>query len=157
VYLAILEFVLGKLIGGAALLLLAAFMFAGFLGAEVASGAAKFLAFGIAVVLPGAAGAALIASHFRAKRGFVDRKEALRQQTLEAELVRLAGRHGAKLTIVEAVAELAVSPEQAKDALDALARRGLADFEVTESGVVVYAFHDVARLSEKQQAKGILE
>jgi hypothetical protein len=57
--------VVGKLLGGAGLLLVALFMFAGFLGAEVASGAAKFLAFGIAVVLPGAAGAALIASHFK--------------------------------------------------------------------------------------------
>ena len=70
----ILECGLGKLPGGAGLVLLALFMFAGFLGAEVASGAAKFLAFGIAVVLPGAAGAALIVSHFKGKRGFVDRR-----------------------------------------------------------------------------------
>jgi hypothetical protein len=148
---------LGKLIGGSALVLLGLFMLVGFLGADRAFDAATVFALGIAVVLPIGAGGALIRSQLRTKSGFDERRAALRQQTLEAELLRLAGKHGAKLTIVEAVSELAVTPEDAKEALDALARRGIADFQVTDSGVVVYAFHDLARLSEKSKAKGILE
>ena len=111
----------------------------------------------IAVLLPGATGAALIAAHFRGKGRLANRKQELRQQTLEAEALLLAGKHGGKLTIIELVGALAVTPEDAKNALDALARRGLADFEVTESGVIVYAFHDLQKLSEKSQSKNILE
>ena len=149
---------MGRLIGGAALLLLALFMFVGFLGADMdASGAAQLFALIIAVGLPAAGGGALIYSHLRGKGQLANRKAALKQQTLEAEVLRLAGQHQGKITVVETVSALAVTPEEAKEALDALARRGLADFEVTESGVIVYAFHDVQRLSEKSKAKGILE
>jgi hypothetical protein len=148
----------GSLIGGIALLLLALFMFFGFLRADVdASGAAQLFAVLIAVGLPAAGGSALIYSHVRSKGRLAGRKAGLRQQTLEAEVLRLAVQHQGKLTVVETVSALAVTPEEAKEALDALARRGLADFEVTESGVIVYAFHDVQRLSEKSRAKGILE
>ena len=149
---------MGRLLGGAGLLLLALFMFVGYLGSDSdAAAGARFAAFVIAVLLPGAAGAALLRSYFREKRGVGQRKAELRDKTLEAELLRLAGKHAGKLTIVEAVAELAISPEEAKTGLDALARRGLADFEVTDSGVVVYAFHDLQRLSEKPHSRGILE
>ncbi len=149
---------MGKLLGGSALLLVSLVMFAGFLGAtRDASMAAIIGAFGIAVLLPGVIGAALIAAHFRGKGRLANRKQALRQQTLEAEALLLAGKHGGKLTVIEMVGALAVTPEDAKEALDALARRGLADFEVTESGIIVYAFHDLQRLSEKAQSKNILE
>jgi hypothetical protein len=148
----------GRLIGGGALLLLALFMFAGFLGADIdASGPAKLFAFIIAVGLPAAGGGALIMSHFRGKGQLAGRKAELRQQTLEAEVLRLAGQYGGKITVVETVGALAVTPEEAKEALDALARRGMADFQVTDSGVIVYSFHDVQRLSEKSRAKDILE
>jgi hypothetical protein len=146
------------LIGGAALLALAAFMFAGFLGADIsASGGAKSIAFIIAVLLPAGGGAALILSHVRGKGQLAGRKAELRQQTLEAEVLRLAAQQQGKITVVETVTALAVTPEEAKEALDALARRGLADFQVTDSGVIVYAFHDVQKLSEKSKARGILE
>jgi hypothetical protein len=147
----------GRLIGGAALLALALFMFAGFLRAGNAAGGAKFFAFIITVLLPAGGGAALILSHFRGKGQLAGRKAELRQQTLEAEVLRLAAQQQGKITVVETVSALAVTPEEAKEALDALARRGLADFQVTDSGVIVYAFHDVQKLSEKSKAKGILE
>jgi hypothetical protein len=35
--------------------------------------------------------------------------------------------------------------------------RGVAEPEVTESGLLVYAFHDVRRLEEKPRSKGVLE
>lgn len=137
------------------LIALAAFMFIGYLGADV-SGPAAVFALLITVVLPAAGGVALVTGRVRG-RALGARREELRQQTLEAELLRLAGRHGGRLTIVEAVSELAITPEEAKQALDALSVRGLADFEVTESGIVVYVFHDVKNLGDKSRSRGLLE
>jgi hypothetical protein len=150
--------VVGRVAGGIGLLLIALFMFAGYLGADLdASAGATFLALAVAVGLPAAGGAALLASHFRASGRVADRKQDLRRQTIDAEVLRLAGQHGGKLTVVEVIGSLALPPDEAKAVLDSLARRELADLEVTDSGVIVYAFHDVARLSVKSKAKGILD
>lgn len=137
------------------LIALAGFMFIGYLGADVGGGAAVF-ALLITVAAPAAAGIALLSGRLRLGSGGA-RKLELRQQTLEAELLRIARAHGGKLTIVEAVSELAVTPEEAKQSLDTLAVRGLADFEVTDSGVVVYVFHDLQHLGDKAKSKGLLE
>ncbi|MBM4182635.1 MAG: hypothetical protein FJ207_00250 [Gemmatimonadetes bacterium] len=141
---------------GWVLVALATFMFVGYLGADVA-GAEAIAALIITVLLPGAAGAALISGRLGTRSRLDARREALRRQTLEAELLRLARRHAARLTVVEVVSELAVSPDEAKEALDALAVRGLADFEVTDSGVVVYVFHDVRHIEDKHDSRGLLE
>lgn len=149
---------MGRIAGGIGLLFLALIMFAGYLGADRdASAGATLLALAIAVGLPAAGGAALLAGHFRGRGRISDRKQDLRRQTIEAEVLRLAGQHAGKLTVVEVVGSLALPPEEAKTVLDSLARRELADLEVTDSGVIVYAFHDIARLSEKSKAKGILD
>jgi len=144
-----------KLIGSM-LLALAAFMFLGYLRSDVGGPAALF-ALLITVALPAPGGLALITGRLRGRHGTGTRRQELRQQTLEAELLRLAGRRGGKLTIVEAVGELAITPEDAKHALDALSVRGLADFEVTDSGIVVYVFHDVKNLEDKSRSRGLLE
>jgi hypothetical protein len=137
------------------LVVLATFMFVGYLGADVA-GPRAVIALIITVLLPAAGGIAILTGRVRSGR-LGGRREELRRHTLEAELLRLAGRHAGRLTIVEVVGELAVPPEEAKEALDALTVRGLADFEVTDSGVIVYVFHDVQHLGEKHDAKGLLE
>jgi hypothetical protein len=144
-----------KIIGWV-LLALSAFMFVGYLGADV-EGAAAIAALLITVVLPAAGGLALVTGRVGSSGKLSDRRAGLRRQTIEAELLRLAARHGGRITIVEAVSELALTPEEAKEALDALAVRGLADFEVTESGVIVYVFHDLRHLGEKSESKGLLE
>jgi len=146
---------MGRIVGWL-LLALAAFMFVGFLGSG-ASGAAAIAALLIVVVLPAAAGVALVRGARPGAGRLTKRQEELRRDTLQSELLRLAMQHGGKLTIVEAVAALALTPEEAKETLDALAVRGLADFEVTNSGVVVYVFHDVQKLGEKNQSRGLLE
>ncbi len=147
---------MGRLAGGGALLVLAGFMFMGYLRADVDGGAAV-MALALTVGLPAAAGIALIRGHYRSGSRVRGHKADLRQQTLEAELLRCAELHGGKLTIIEAVRDLAITPEDAKQALDALSLRGMAEFEVTDSGVVVYAFHDLQRLGDKPNARGILE
>lgn len=142
-------------IAGWLLLALAAFMFLGYLGAGI-SGPSAIAALFLVVVLPAVGGIMLIRGG-KAGRALTSRREELRRDTLQSEMLRLAGQHGGRITIIEAVSALAITPEEAKDALDGLAVRGLADFEVTDSGIVVYVFRDLQHLDDKHQSKGLLE
>jgi hypothetical protein len=145
----------GRTIGGIALLALAALMFVGFVrsDAELAS-LRTVLALLITVGIPGGAGVMLL----RAPGGRRSKRvEELRRQTIEAEILRLAMQHGGRLTVVEVASALALPPESAKTTLDSLAERELADLEITDKGVIVYAFHDAKHLSGKHSAKGILD
>ena len=54
-------------------------------------------------------------------------------------------------------AELAVPTTTAEELLNGLMTRELADIEVTDSGLLVYAFHDVRHLFGKETARGLLE
>ena len=38
-----------------------------------------------------------------------------------------------------------------------LVHQGIADIEVTDSGVLVYAFHDVQKLGEKSSSRDVLD
>jgi len=149
-----------KLIGGSALLLVALFMLYGSLNMRVNAGTstpAVIAALIITVAIPGFFGFKLLRDHFGGGKRNDQNKADVRQRTLEAEVLRLAGTQGGKLTIVEVVTAIAIRPEEAKTVLDSLAVRGLAEYEVTDSGIVVYDFHDIRRLSDKSSAKGILE
>lgn len=147
---------MSRIIGGI-LLALAAFMLIGYLRAEV-SGPAALFAVLLTIVLPAAGGLALLTGRWGWHGGRLGaRREQLRRETLQSELLRLAQQQGGRLTIVEAVSALAITPDEAKESLDALAVRGMADYEVTDSGIVVYVFHDLERLGDKQRSKGLLE
>lgn len=149
---------MGKLVGGALLLVLSLFMLMGF--ARSSASLASFstwLALLITVGLPAGGGAALITSHFRHGKRFGRRRELLRQQTLEAEILRLAAQRNGRLTLVEIVTEMAVPAELAQQALEALSIREVADVAVTDSGVLVYTFHDILHIDQKSGARGVLE
>src|SRR5262249_11573319 len=110
-----------KLIGAAALAVLALFMLVGFVNSGRDLGApATLAALAITVALP-AAGAALLArGHFTEKSRISGRKAELRRNTMDAEILRLAGQHGGRLTAVEVATALAVPPEAAAEALAGL-------------------------------------
>lgn len=147
-----------KIIGGTVLALLALLMLAGFLGSETDRTApATLAAFAITVLLPAAGAGLLVRSHFRERDRLSGRKALLRRQTVDAEILRLAGEHRGRLTAVEVARELSMSPEDAKSALDALTLRDQAEIEVTDEGVLVYGFHDVRHLGGKHSAKGVLD
>ena len=149
---------MGKLISSGGLLLLSLFMLLGFLKSDLTVGTAiSTLTFLIAVVLPAVGGVALLYSHWKQEEQLANRKQGLRQQTLEAEILKLAEHKGGKLTVVEVVSEMAVNTDTAKHTLDSLATRSLAEIELTDSGVLVYAFYDIQHLSEKSSAKGVLD
>lgn len=106
----------------------------------------------IAAGLPAAGGGLLLA-----RRRIAHRRAELRRDTLEAETLRMAGRYGGRLTAVEVAGELAVPTETAEEILNELMAREMAEIKITDSGVLVYAFHDVRHLSEKESARGLLE
>jgi hypothetical protein len=148
----------GKLWGGGALVLLALFMLVGFLQSDAeASGATKALTLLLTVGLPGGVGAKLLLDHFGARGRLDQRKDVLRRQTMESEILKLAGEKGGKLMLVEVVSALALPQAGAKDLLDGMVMRELADVEVSDSGVLVYSFHDIRHLSEKSTSRGVLD
>jgi hypothetical protein len=149
---------MSRLVGSALLLLLSLFMLVGFVRSDAALTApATLAALLITVVLPAGAGLALVAGHARGKGRLSRRRENLRRQTIESEILRLAEKRGGKLTAVEVASEMAIAPEAAKDALDSLALREVAEIEITDSGLIVYALRDVRHLAEKPHAKGVLD
>lgn len=145
-----------KLIAAGGLAAIALFMLLGFLSADVSGGAA-IVALLLVVGLPAAGAGLLVRSHFAERSRLTGRKALLRQQTLDAEILRLARERGGKLTVVEVATELGVAMEGAKEALDGLLLREHADLELTDSGVTVYHFYDVRHLDDKHTARGILD
>lgn len=140
------------------MLALSLFMLLGFLRSGVDVGApATIAALLIAVALPAAGGIALLTAPLRRRGRLATRKEVLWQQTVEAEILRLAAQREGRLTAVEVATEFALPPEKAKELLEALMVRDLADIQVTDSGVVVYIFHDIKHLADKPHAKGVLD
>jgi hypothetical protein len=149
---------MGRLWAGLALILVSLFMLVGFMRADLAASAmTTAIAVLVAVVLPAAGGAALLAGHFRSGRTLDSRRDQLRQQTLDSEVLRLAAKRDAKLTVVEVVTELGVSSEAAKETLDGLMMRELAEIEVTDAGMLVYRFRDIQGLPGKSSSRGVLD
>lgn len=148
---------MGKLIGGGGLIAVALFMLLGFFNAGPMSAAVATLTLLITVALPAASGGALLRSHFREKGRFGRQREQLRLQTYESEILLLAQRKGGKLTVVEVAAETGLDAPTADAALQSLAQQGVADIEVTDSGVLVYAFYDIQKLPEKDTSRNILD
>jgi len=150
-----------KLGGGIVLLMVSAFMGIGFLagGASHQAIGIQILAVLITVGIPGVTGVALLRQHHR--RGLASPPEAaaaaLPRARWTSELVKLAAKKGGRLTVVEAVAETALGPEEAQAAFDELCTSGLAEPQVTESGLIVYAFRDLLLLGEKSGSRGLLD
>lgn len=149
---------MARLVSGIGLLALSFFMLLGFARSGADAGApATMAALLLTVGLPAAGGVVLLAGHFGQGKRIAERKERLRMQTLESEILRLATLHGGRLTAVEVMTELAVPAETAKGALNELERKEIAEIEITESGVLVYSFHDIRHQAEKHGARRLLD
>jgi hypothetical protein len=140
---------------GGGLLALAALMALGFLRSNASiARPATIAALLIVVVLPAIAGIAII-------RGIGSGEEArrakLRQQTIEAEVMKLAMQQAGKLTALEVATALALPPDETTRALDAMVEREVADIEITDDGVIVYTFDAAKRLGSKHTSRGILD
>ena len=149
---------MGRIAGGVALLLLSLFMLLGFVRSDAAlSAPATIGALLITVGLPAIGGILLMNPRLMRGKQLATRREQLRQQTFESEILRLAAQRDGRLTVVELMTEFAIPQDQANALLESLVVRELAEIEITDSGVVVYAFHDVRHLGDKPRAKGILD
>lgn len=149
---------MGRFAGGVALLLLSLFMLLGFFRSDaVLTSPATIAALLITVGLPAVGGILLTTNRFGRGKRLAERRERLRQQTFESEILRLAAQRQGRLTAVEIMTEFAIPLDQANELLESLVVRELADIEVTDSGVVVYAFHDIRHIGDKPRAKGILD
>ena len=151
---------MSKLLGGIGLLFISAFMFIGFMagGAANQSPAIRLFAFAISCLLPGAGGVHLLRQHLR--RGLprgAGGADALRRQTWESEILKLAERRGGRLTVVEVVADTIIGAQDAEETLGAMVGRGMAEPEVTDGGLIVYRFPDVQQLKDKESSRGLLE
>jgi hypothetical protein len=149
---------MGKLLGGAALIAGALFMLLGFFNiSRPLSAPAAIASLLFTVALPGAAGVALLRSHFAARGSLARRREDLRRQTQEAEVLKLAQIHDGKLTVVEVATRLALPTTTVVELLAGLHERGLAELEITDAGLIVYRFPDVQNLPGKGTSRDVLE
>ncbi|GBC62943.1 hypothetical protein DENIS_3927 [Desulfonema ishimotonii] len=101
--------------------------------------------------------AAVVAVIFGARKYLARKAARDRDKNLNADILRLARDKGGKLTVVEVMMALRLDADPAKNALDAFVHQGVAQIEVSESGVLVYAFYDIRHLDEKSSAKGVLD
>ena len=140
---------------GIGLLALAGLMLYGFLRSSLAITApATIGALLVAVALPAIAGFMLIRGIGTADQA---RRDSLRQQTIEAEVMKLAIQHQGKLTTLEVATALALPQDETKVALDRMVEREIADLEITDDGVIVYTFDAAKRLGSKGTSRGILD
>ena len=132
---------MGRKIGGIALLVIAALMLLGFArsSASLTSPTAMF-ALLLVVVMPAVGGIALLRGSLG--RNSTTRMAQLRQQTIDAEILRVAMGRGGRLTAVEVASTLGLAADESKAALDDLVQRQVADLEVSDEGVLIYTFHE---------------
>ena len=146
---------MGRKIGGAALLLIAALMLLGFARSNASLGSPTALfALILTVALPAAGGIVLLRGSLGGNSKA--RMVQLRQQTIDAEILRLAMQHQGRLTAVEVASALALDGADAKSALDDLVNRQVADLEVSDEGVLIYIFHDARYFDGDRAVKGRL-
>lgn len=140
---------------GGGLLALSALMLWGFMRSSLSIGRpATIAALLVVVVLPAIAGIAIIRGIGSADEA---RRAKLRQQTIEAEVMKLAIQHSGKLTALEVATALALPQDETTRALEAMVEREVADLEITDDGVIVYTFDAARRLGSKDTSRGILD
>lgn len=147
---------MGKLIGAGSLGLVSTVMLMGYFNADV-SGPASVIALFLSVGLPALGSAALVRSHLRDTGTLRRNRGRLRRESLEAEILQLAARHGGKLTVLEVVAATATDSQRTEEALESLHMQSLTEIEVSESGVLVYSFPGLCSLSDKTTARPVLD
>ena len=77
------------------------------------------------------------------------------KKELEVDVLQLARRKGGRLTVLEVVTELEVGVGDAQAVLEDLQLRGIAGILVSDSGLIVYSFHELKHLDEKDSARPV--
>jgi len=135
-----------KSIFGGILIAIGAFFLLGFTVAASRSGLSIGDIVGALLVGigPVAGGGLLIRSHVKAKRNILAAREKDKYARQEKEIIRLAQQKAGRLSIPEIVAETSMSTDEADQILREMTTKGYVDMQVTESGVIVYEFYEIA-------------
>ena len=83
-----------------------------------------------------------------------DRRVAEKDQH---RLLRLARDRGGILSVIEAATDLRLTVDKTETMLRDLSARGYAEVRVSESGLLVYHFHEIDRADEKPHARSVDE
>ena len=110
----------------------------------------------LVVVILGVSSVLVGLNHVTERKRLRKDRERHRRQTLDLDILRLADAEGGRITAMEVAMERSVPPEVAVAALGALVLRGVATVEVTDAGVLVYGFYDIAHLDDGSSARGVL-
>lgn len=141
-----------KLIGGGISIFVGAFMLLGFTVSFSEKGGSADIGDVVAIVLfiiaPIALGTGLIRSHLRAKRKALEAREKLAYSKRERQVLRLAQQKGGRLTIPEIAADTSLTTQEAEEFMRRLVTNGYVNMDVTETGVIVYEFYEIAHRGE---------
>jgi hypothetical protein len=134
-----------RLFGGGILIFIGLFMLLGLVaGDSDETFAVLVVMFVLFIFAPITIGSGLIYSHFKQKRT----KQLDQQQDLELrqekEVIRLAQRSRGRLSIPEIVADTSMSTAEAELLMQTMTQKGYVDMQVTDSGVIVYEFYEIA-------------
>lgn len=128
------------LIGFGAFLSLEAFMNVS-KGKFDASDIVAWALFGIAPIL---GGGLLLRSRAVEKKRALEQQEQSRYALQEKEILRLAQEKGGRLAIPDVVVGTSLSSAEAETVMREMSARGLADMQVTDAGIIVYEFYEIA-------------
>lgn len=143
---------------GILLIIISLFMLLGFIKSNTEHELlVRVITFILAVVIPFSSGFGLLLSNYKQKKLLDNSKGSLANKILGSEILKLAEKNNAKLTVLEVVKELSVESNVAQEILDAFVAKNFAEIELTESGIIVYSFVDIQRLNEKEFSKGVLD
>ena len=150
---------MNNLFSGISLLSLSGFMLLGFAKADLSDQtiAVKATTFGLGVGLPMAAGIGLVRSHRRDLKLLAKYIVNSRLIALRSEILKLAQKNQGKLTEIEVISELGIEQAVANEVLTDLCHQDLAEIEMTDSGLLVYAFPDIQQLPNKYTSRGLLD
>lgn len=138
-------------VAAAGLFLVAAFMTLGFsVSKETHSPGVMVFSLLLTVGLPVAVGIGLLRGAPRANSA---RMQQLRDQTIDAEILRLAIERQGRLTSVELMSTLGLAEVDVNASLDRMMKREVADMEVSEDGVLIYTFHEAKYMKGDGGAK----
>ncbi|GAK52472.1 hypothetical protein U14_03723 [Candidatus Moduliflexus flocculans] len=100
-----------------------------------------WILFGIAPII---GGVLLLRSRANEKKIALKKQEQSRYALQEKEILRLAQEKGGRLAIPDIVVGTSLSSTEAEAIMREMAARGFADMQVTDAGIIVYEFYEIA-------------
>ena len=85
------------------------------------------------------------------KRKALKEQQTALQRAREKQILRLAQQKGGRISIPEIVVDTSMSTEEAEEFMQDLTAKGYVDMQVTDSGVIVYEFYEIAHRNRLEE------